>query len=212
MSRPDFIDALVADLGPVRPGMPWIRVTLSWFLVSWALVGAAILASGPLREGVLTELTGSPRFALELTLGFAAGLTAIWAGLEIGVPGASAARRFWTLPLLLFGAWTLAVGSGLIDPRTPTTPAGGRVHCFAQTLLISMPPYTAALHFLRDRIAYAHTRAGLLVGTAAAVLPALWMHVACQAEPLHVLLFHLSPILIVGLLGAVVAHRVLPRV
>lgn len=213
MARPDFIDDLVSDLAPVRPAAPWLQTTLTWFLVSWVLVGSAILASGPLREGILTELMRSPRFALELMLGFAAGLAAIWAGLEFGVPGAYAARRLWTPPLLLFGAWVLAVGSELIDPRTlmPMPMHGKRAHCFLQTLLISLPPYTVALFFLRGRIAYAQTRAGLLMGAAAAAIPALWMHVACRAEPLHVLIFHLSPILIVGFLGALVAHRVLPR-
>jgi hypothetical protein len=77
--------------------------------------------------------------------------------------------------------------------------------------MISLPPYTAALYFLRGRIAYARTQAGVLVGSAAAAIPALWMYVACQAEPLHVLIFHISPILIVGLLGAVVADRTLPH-
>ena len=112
---------------------------------------------------------------------------------------------------MLFGAWILAVGSGLIGAELRTASDGDRVNCFAQTLLISLPPYTVALYLLRGRIAYSQTRAGLLAGAAAAAIPALWMHVACQAEPVHVLLFHLSPILIIGLLGAVLAHWVLRR-
>lgn len=212
MPRPDFVDALVADLEPVRPTAPWLHVMLAWCLVSWIIVGGAILASGPLRAGIVSELMGSPRFALELALGFAAGLAAIWAGLELGVPGAPSGPRLWTPPLLLFGAWTLAVGYELIDPSGPPRIDGMRVHCFMETLLVSLPPYTMALFFLRGRIAYAQTRTGLLVGAAAAAIPALWMHVACRAEPTHVLSFHLPPILIIGALGALVAHRVLPRV
>lgn len=212
MLRPDFISALVADLEPVRPAAPWRQAMLSWCLLSWAIVGGAILASGPLRDGIATELMGSPRFALEIALGFAAGLAAIWAGLELGVPGAPSALRLWTPPLLLFGAWTLAIGYGLVHPSGPPTMDGKRVHCFIETLLVSLPPYTVALYFLRGRIAYAQSRAGLLVGAAAAAIPALWMYVACQAEPLHVLTFHLPPILIVGALGAVVARRFLPGV
>jgi hypothetical protein len=212
MARPDLVDALVLDLEPVRPAAPWLSAMFSWCLVSWAIVGGTILASGPLRDGIVVQLMSSPRFALELALGFAAGLAAIWAGLELGVPGAPASRRLWTPPILLFGAWTLVVGYGLIQPSDPPMMDGKRVHCFMQTLLISLPPYTTALYLLRGRITYAQTRAGLLVGTAAAAIPALWMHVACHTEPLHVLMFHLSPILIVGLLGAIVAHRVLPHV
>lgn len=212
MLRPDFVDALVADLDPVRPATPWLHAMLTWCLVSWVIVGSVILASGPLRTGVANELMQSPRFALELALGFGAGLAAIWAGLEFGVPGAPAGPRLWTPPLLLFGAWTLAVGYGLVHPSDPATFDGKRVHCFMETLLVSLPPYTVALYFLRGRIAYAQTRTGLLVGAAAAAIPALWMHVACRAEPTHVLSFHLPPILIIGALGALVAHRALSRV
>jgi hypothetical protein len=184
----------------------------SWCLLSWAIVGGAILASGPLRDGIVADLVASPRFPIELAFGFAAGLAAIWAGLEIGVPGGPSAFRSWTPPVLLFSAWILVIGYGLIQPSGPPTMNDKRLHCFMQTLMISLPPYTAALYFLRGRIAYAQTQTGVLVGSAAATIPALWMYVACQAEPLHVLIFHLSPILIVGLLGAVVAKRTLPHI
>lgn len=212
MSESDLVDALVEDLEPVRPAASWLKAMLSWCLVSWAIVGGAILASGPLRDEILADLMGSPRFALEIVLGFSAGLAAIWAGLELGVPGAPPAKRLWTPPILLFGAWVLAIAYGLIHPSGPATMDGKRVHCFMQTLLVSLPPYTVALYFLHSRIVYARTPAGLLIGAAAAAIPALWMHVACQAEPSHVLMYHLSPILIVGLLGALVAHRTLLRV
>lgn len=212
MHQPDLVDALVADLRPVRPAAPWLRAMLSWCLVSWAIVGGAILMGGPLRDGVVADLMTSPRFAVELALGFAAGLAGIWAGLELGVPGAPSAQRLWTPPLLLFGAWILTICYGLIQPSGPSTMDGRRAHCFLQTLLVSLPPYSIALYFLRGRIVHAQTRSGILVGTAAAAIPALWMYVACQTEPLHVLMFHLSPILIVGVLGAVVADRTLSRI
>lgn len=182
----------------------------AWCVISWFVVGAAILASGPVRDDLLGELIRSPRFALELTLGFAAGLAAIWTGLEFGVPGARSGPRSWAPPLLLFCCWTLAIGYGLIHPNNAATMNGKRVHCFIETLLVSLPPFSVALYLLRGRILFARAGAGLLIGMAAAAIPALWMHVACMIEPLHVLTFHLSPVLIIGLLGAIVAHRVLP--
>jgi hypothetical protein len=211
MSRPDFVDALVADLTPVRPATPWFRAMITWCLLSWLIVGGSILAMGPLRDGIFLELMASPRFALELALGFAAGLAAIWAGLELGVPGAPSAPRLWTPPVLFFGGWVLAVSYGLIQPSTASATGGMRMHCFMQTLLVSLPPCTVALYFLRGRIVYSQYGAGLLVGAAAAAIPALWMQVACLGGPPHILMFHLSPIVIIGLLGTVVARRFLPR-
>jgi hypothetical protein len=211
MSQSDFVDALVADLERVRPAMPWSRAILVWVLMSWTIVGGVLLASGPLRSDLIAELLGSPGFVLELALGFAAGLTAIGAGLELGVPGAPSPLRLCTPPALLFCSWTLAVAYGLIDPGGPTTIEGIRVHCFVEILTVSLPPVTLAFYLLRGRVIFAQARAGLLVGAAAAALPALWMQLACVTEPSHVLKFHLSPILILGVLGALLARRILPR-
>ena len=210
MPPSDVIDALVADLDPVRPATPWRQAMFAWCVISWVVVGAAVLAGGPVRDDLLGELIESPRFALEIALGFAAGLAAIWTGLEFGVPGAPSGPRLWAPPLLLFCGWTLAIGYGLIHPGNAATMDGRRVHCFIETLLVSLPPFSAALYLLRGRVLFARAGAGLLVGAAAAAIPALWMHVACTIEPLHVLMFHLSPVLIIGLLGASLAHRVLP--
>jgi hypothetical protein len=212
MPPPELVDLLVADLEPVRPAASWRRAMFAWCLVSWAIVSVAILSSGPLRDGLLGELIGSPRLAIELAFGFAAGLAAIWTGLEFGVPGAPSRPRLLAPPLLLFCGWTLAIGYGLIHPSDPTTMDGRRVHCFIETLLVSLPPFSVALYLLRGRIVFARAGAGLLVGAAAAAIPALWMHAACTTEPLHALTFHLSPILIIGVLGAILARRVLPRI
>jgi hypothetical protein len=212
MPPPDLIDALVADLEPVRPAIPWRQAMVAWWVISWVVVGAAILASGPVRDGLIGGLIGSPRFALELAFGFAAGLAAIWTGLESGVPGAPSGPRSWAPPLLLFCAWTLAIGYGLIHPNNAATMDGKRVHCFIETLLLSLPPLSVALYLLRGRILFARAGAGLLVGAAAAAIPALWMQVTCMIEPLHVLKFHLSPVFIIGLVGAILAHRTLPSV
>ena len=207
----EFVDALVADLAPVRPAAPWHRVMFAWCFASWLIVGGVILASGPLRDDVVGELLRSPRFGLELALGFAAGITAIWAGLELGVPGGPPANRLWGPPAFFFAAWALVIASGFLHPNIPPYMTGKRVHCFLQILLASLPPLTLAIHFLRNRITYARFAAGLLVGAAAAAIPALWMQIACQAGSAHVLTQHFSPILLVGGIGAGIAHRVLSR-
>ncbi len=211
MPQSDFVDALVADLESVRPARPWSRVIIAWYLMSWAMVGGVLLTTGPLRADLITESLGSPRVVLELALGFAAGLAAIWAGLDLGVPGAPSPLRLWTPPVLLFCSWTLAIAYGLVDPGGPTTMEGKRVHCFVEILIVSLPPVTLAFYLLRGRVIFAQARVGLLVGAAAGALAALWMHVVCGVEPSHVLKFHLSAIPILGGLGALLALRVLPR-
>ncbi len=211
MSPTEFVDALVADLEPVHPAAPWPRVLFMWCFVSWLIVGGVILASGPLREDVVGELLRSPRFGLELALGFAAGITAIWAGLELGVPGGPPVNRLWGPPAFFFAAWALVIAFGFLHPNLSSDMTGRRPHCFVQILLASLPPLVLAIHFLRNRIAFARSAAGLLVGAAAAAIPALWMQIACQTGSAHVLVHHFSPILLVGGVGAGIAHWVLSR-
>jgi hypothetical protein len=211
LERPDFTEALVADLRPVRPAMPWSHAIFIWSAASAAMVSVAILARAPLREGLAGDLLESPRFALELILGMIAAVAAIWAGLELGVPGAPRALRLWTPPLLLFSGWTLAIGYGFTSPSLEPTMLGKREHCFIEATLLALPSFALALHLLRERVAFAHSRTGLLAGAAAAAIPAVWMQAACMYEPMHALKFHLSPILIVGAFGALVAQRVLSR-
>ena len=211
MANPELMDSLIADLTPVRPAMSWPLAILFWCVVSWLFVGCEILINGPLRDGLAAELLGSPRYVLELALAFAAGLVAISAGLEIGVPGAPSPMRLSIPPLILFSTWALIVATGALQPPIVAVFAKMRASCFTETLLVSLPPFALALHLLRRRAILFRGGAGWLVGAAAAAIPAFWMQLACVTEPHHNLTAHLSPILIVGLLGAVAARALLPR-
>ena len=210
MDRSDFIEALVADLQPVRPPMRWLGAVGIWSAVSWLFVTTEIFAKGALREGVGLEILASPRFAFELAIGLATGFAAIAVGLEMGTPGAPWSLRRPHLPVALMIAWILVAGSDAFSSLVVTS-APMRTACFAETLLVSLPPWAFALHLLRRRALLQAGRAGFLTGAAAAAIPAFWMQLACVTQSHHNLTAHLSPILIVGLLGAFVASRVVPR-
>jgi hypothetical protein len=55
-------------------------------------------------------------------------------------------------------------------------------------------------------------RSAALIGLAGAMLPALFMQFACMYDPAHILHFHILPIpgvVVLGVIGAWVARRVL---
>jgi hypothetical protein len=79
--------------------------------------------------------------------------------------------------------------------------------CFLETMGVSLPSAAAALYLLNGRILFAPGFAGLLTGAAAAALPTLWMELACMSEPIHALKFHLSPILMIGIITAQLAYQ-----
>ena len=134
--RPNFIDTLVAELTSVSPAASWLPVTFAWCLGSWLLVALLLWLIEPMRDGALAGLSESPRFAIELALGHLAGLAAIWAGLEIGVPGAPRAWRLWTPPLVLFAGWLLTVVYGAVGAIDPPSMVGKRAHCFTQAIVV----------------------------------------------------------------------------
>ncbi len=209
--NPDrLIEALVEDLTPVRPAASWPLSLLTWSLASWPIVGIAILLAGPLRPGALAALGASPRETIEPVLGVLAGLTTVLAGLELGVPGRL--RTGWLIgPAgLLLAGWVALLASGLSDPLGSTAMLGKRPSCELQVLAFSLPPLSLGLWALKRRALFHRAAAGALVGLGSALIPAIWMQLACMQDPLHELTHHAAPILLMGAAGALAARALLP--
>lgn len=209
-SRHRFVEALVDDLGPVRPAPSSARAVAHWALASGAGVIALLALSEPMRRPPLPALDSGP-FALELVLIALAALSAVAAGLELGVPGATAGRR-WAVLSLAFAAGGLGVlfwGEAFEPPMRSML--GKRPHCFLETIAASLPPLALALVFLRRRVVRGHAGAGALVGAAAAALPAIAMQLVCLHQADHALRCHFSPILMIAALGAIAGRWVHPR-
>jgi len=204
-----FVDALVADLHPVRPASALPRSLATWLPIVIATVTGLILATGPLRPGNAGPLM-TERLWLEVTAGLLAAVALIAAGLELGVPGRPRLSRL-LLPaaagVALFCAFVLAGGTLLPGLEGPVpSMAGKREHCFIEGLMIGVIPAFLLVLRLPARALSAGAPAGALLGAGAAMLPAIGMQIACMYDAEHALHFHLPPILIIGtgaaLLGA----------
>jgi hypothetical protein len=178
---------------------------MTWAAASWALVTALILATGPLRGGAIGEALSVPRFGAELLLGTGVGLTAIRAGLELGVPGAPKLRRLLGPALLIAAVWIALLIHALAHPTLEPNMAGKRGHCLIQALLFALPCLTLALGQIKRRSLKISPVACGAVGVASASIPALWMQIACMYSPQHTLTYHAAPIFVFGLLVALVA-------
>lgn len=211
MHRGSFIDALVADLRPVRRAPPISRALIAWTLLAWIVVGVLVLSAGPLRAGALDALRTSPRYAAEFLLGAASVFFAAWAGLEWGVPGDAGAVRRSTIVAALFAAWVAMLLLGIGDPAIATGMLGKRPHCRVETIAFALPALWLGLIAVRRRALYGRSMTGALLGLAAAAVPATWMQLACVYEPLHALSHHLAPIAWVAAIGLVVGRLWLPR-
>lgn len=209
LAERDFIDDLVNDLAPVRPGASWFRAALVWIALSTIFVSVAIVVTGPVRAALEESIFSTPRLALELFIGILAiGVTGA-VGLEVGVPGTPRRRALLSLPTLLMLAWLGWVLWAAAHSNGEPAMIGKRAHCFLESLVFSLPPFCLALHLLRGRIAFSYGASGLLMGSAGAAIPALWMEFACMADPGHALRFHLTAVATLAAFGALVARRVL---
>lgn len=211
-SRERLIDELTSD---VRPA-PRLRAPFSlcacWWTASWIAVTGVALWVFPMRDGAGAQLLASPRFAFECLLGLAAGLVAIRMAFELGVPGDGSPHRRVAIALGALTLWAGAYVVGLAYPALEPSSVGMRPFCRNEVLLYGVPALVAGLCLLRRLAPLRRAWTGVVVGAAAAAIPALLMQVACMYVPEHILLSHLAPIALVAALGACLGPLVLRRI
>jgi hypothetical protein len=101
-----LIDALVADLRPVRRlHAPWLRL-LEWLAISIPAVAAVVALAG-VRPDLGARLT-QPAFCIEQAAAVGTALVAGWAALVGCVPGAPR-WKVWT-PIVPLTLWMLSLG------------------------------------------------------------------------------------------------------
>jgi hypothetical protein len=171
-------------------------------LAAFLLVGAA--RPGPRPLALVLATSGG-------ALGIA--LAAIWTAYGRGGQMVGRARaRLLAMTVAApatFVIWKLA-WSSQYDHMTEDWATRPGLRCFALTMLFAAWPFLA-LASVRRGSDPTHPRAlgaalGVATGTCAAVLVDLWCPVA---HPRHLAIGHLLPIVILGLLGVWVGHRVL---
>jgi hypothetical protein len=177
--------ALAFAWAPLRRDLPWLpRVWLVVVAALWATafalpLGAALL---PRRGQVLPDLGRASRVAVAV-LGVMLLTTLLWTR---DAPGHS---------LVPDGARALAASAG---------------HCLLFGLKVCAGVLAAALLALRRVVRVGGWRAGAAVGAAAGGLAGLVLHLICPfASTAHVALGHAAGVALCGLLGALVAARVL---
>lgn len=171
-------------------------------LVVFIAIGGVRPVDRPLWVIVLTASGALALAYTALALAFGRGASMV---------GRRSATLVWLLvavPLLLFG-WKLGVSAGC--ELTQWWPERPGMRCLLWTLLMGSG-LLASLLFARRRTissrpALLGGALGVAVGAASWVLTDLWCPVAHAA---HLALGHVLPLLILGVVGAIVGHFVLP--
>jgi len=212
MRTDELIRKLAAESGPVRrlPSTP--RRFLTWLAVAAVCMVPAVFWIGLRPDSA--QIAAQPAFLLRSTfLLLLAGL-ASGAVLIASIPGAersATARRGVVLALVgWLGMLAAAAFLGWIQGRPDALQAGPGLGCSRDVLLLGLLPGIALFLMVGRAAPVRPGLCGALALLAAFALGALATDLVCAADmPLHLLLWHYSPVLAAGLLGVVLGKKLL---
>jgi len=197
-----LIRDLAAELRPVRPlGSPLVRFG-RWAAVAAAWVGVGVAAIG-VRSDVLAVMR-DPRFMLNVALPVVLGMAATVAAFLGSVPDR---RSRWStlLPGVVMTAWLLlvVVGVFLVGQAHP----GAGVKCLRNLVALSVPPGLLLYFMLRRAAPLAGGSIGGLAALGVAALAHAGTRFVCHNDgALHILVWHVGFVVLLGALGAIVGR------
>jgi hypothetical protein len=188
-----IVERLVGDAPPVHRLRPPVVRLVAWLFLPVVVIVSAVAWS---HRPDLAEQLRRPPFVLGVGTLLVAALVTAWLALRAAVPGGEPRRQAVGLALALAGTAVLLLPWGPIDTVVPLgrfVETGAR--CFLMTALMAVPTFVALFVALRRGATLAPLAAGGLAGTAALLLAAAAMRVACPADDaLHLITWHMLPI------------------
>jgi hypothetical protein len=202
----NLIENLAKDLEPVRGGSQRLPPSLRWFAVTILCVGTGVSLLG-LRSDIISAIY-SISFWLQLSLIVLLSISAISAAFILSIPGHDKTKIVPWLVGAPLSMWFLQFLVG-ISWDNLSTPWQG-YFCSTEILALGILPGAFLIFLIRKS---APTNLGLtgtfgMIGTAAAA--AVGTHFTCSLqEPMHLMLFHFAPILVIGAVGILIGKRLL---
>jgi hypothetical protein len=167
---PDLIDALVADVRPVRRLRPPLARTAAWLVLPVLVFALLALAHGARPD--LGARMIEPAFVVSVSASLATGVLSTIAAFMLNLPDRTRAWGFLPLPSLAL--WIGSVGQQCLTQWVAIGPDGMQLgesaRCFATVLLTGLPLSLAMFVMLRRG---ALLRAGATAMTAALAVAAM---------------------------------------
>ena len=194
-----LVERLAANLKPVRPLWP-VRVRLGLWLLLQVVVLGWVASHTP---NDFTRKLESSRYLLEVVLFAVTAILAAVIALRSAIPGRPV--RIGELGGILV---LLLAGSGLVMTQPLRTPyplsefVSLGLGCAMWTCLLAAAPWFALWWAVKRGAPMRAWTAGLAVGAAAALFSFAWMRIRCpNDERLHLLIWHLLPVLLIAALS-----------
>lgn len=204
MQTEELIRELARDAPPVRRLRPVALQTLGWLVLAVASLGIVALLSGVRRD--LGEAVDQAGFAVEAALLIVTALSAAVGALLVSIPGAERTRLVRWVPVMAGAASILWVAGELAMESSAGAPAG-RLSlswaCIYKTASVAAVPSIALFAMVRYAAPLRAAWAGFLAVLATAAVGVLGANIICPNDcPLHMLLWHAGPLMLLAGLGA----------
>jgi hypothetical protein len=195
-----LIDALGAELVPVRRLPPPWRRTLGWLLAVAAIAVVLLLHYG--TAGMLLRWRGTPDLAWAGVGAVLTAVSAAWAAFALGVPGRSASWAWLPAPsaLLWLGASGLGCLRILVAPATHVATAPEAGDCLYFILGFSVPLSGLLIWLLRRACPLRPVLTAAMVGLASAAASASLLEIchAYDAAATDLMMHAIAVTLVIG--------------
>jgi hypothetical protein len=207
----EVIRQLADDVRPVRPLRPLALRVASWLVVAVLSLLVVMLLMGVRRE--LGDAADRTDFAVEAMLLVLTAVSAAVGALLVSIPGAGESRRVRWVPvglgvaclMLAAGEWAYAAATG-----APTGRLTFAWHCVYKTTSVAAVPGIVLFVMLRRGAPLHAAWAGLLALLATTAVGVLGANIICPNDrPLHMLLWHVLPLMIFSGAGAALGRWLL---
>ena len=211
MRTEDLIQRLALDATPVRPLRPVAIRVAGWLALAALSLAVVLTLMGVRRE--LGDTADRLDFTLEAALLLLTATSAVVGALLVSVPGAAMTRRVRWVPVLLAAACVVLAAGELAYAAMSGAPSGRLTfawHCVYKTTSVAVIPGIALFVMLRRAAPLQPGWAGMLAVLATAAIGVLGANIICPTDrPLHMLVWHVAPLMLFAGLGAALGRWLL---
>jgi len=200
----DLIRELASEVQPVRRLPPLIVRLLGWTVVAAVSLSIAVILMGERRD--LGETLRHANFEFEGALLILTAMSAAIGALVVSIPGRERSAMVRWLPVIAGASAILWVVGELVVASMTGAPTGRLTFawpCVTKTTSVAIVPGIALFLLVRQAAPLRAAWAGLLSVLATASVGVLGANVICPIErPVHLLLWHVAPLMLFAALGA----------
>jgi hypothetical protein len=200
-----LIHDLAADAAPVRPLRPVPARVAGWLVLAVASLAVVMMMMGVRRE--LGDAADRLDFTLEAALLLLTAVSAVIGALVVSIPGAADAKPYVRWIPVAFGVACVVLAAGEVGYAALIGAPIGRLtfawHCMFKTTSVATVPGVVLFLMLRRGASLRTGWAGLLAVLATAAIGVLGANIICPTDrPLHMLLWHVMPLMVFAAAGA----------